>query len=115
MVDNLERTLTFVSPAKEGPGVSCLDRTLPDDKGGVMFFREMARLKSEKKAAEARATSASCVLRPIGKVECGVITGKSRVPRSRSTWSPSTPFHVENDRICVVHVNMCTSTRSVET
>lgn len=76
MLDNLEKTLTFISPVKDGLGVSTLDRTLRDDRRRDQFYAELAALKAQKVAAAARVASGSCDVRPIGEVRrivCGMI------------------------------------------
>lgn len=72
MLDNLEKTLSFVSPVKDGLGVSALDRTLLCDNRGELFFKELAALEAEQKAKAARAASGTCILEPIGEV--GLLT-----------------------------------------
>lgn len=68
MLDNLEKSLTFVSPVKDGLGVSTLDRTLLCDNRGELFFRKLAALEAEKKSKAARDASGTCNLEPIGEV-----------------------------------------------
>lgn len=67
--DDLERTLTSISPVKEGTGVSILDRTLRSDNSGELFFKELASLEAKDKAKAAGVASGGCgSLYPIGEV-----------------------------------------------
>lgn len=68
MLDNLEKTMTFVSPVKDGLGVSSLDRTLLCDNRGELFVKELAALEATEKAKAARVASGTCSLEPIGEV-----------------------------------------------
>ena len=70
MLDNLEKTMTFVSPVKDGLGVSTLDRTLLCDNRGDLFVKELAALEAAEKAKAARVASETCGLEPIGEVGC---------------------------------------------
>lgn len=74
-LDDLEKTVTFVSPTKHGLGASVLDRTLRDDHRGEQFFKELAKLEAERKANHNAAQvtkSSSCGVHPIGEVRLGV-------------------------------------------
>lgn len=73
MLDNLEKTLTFVSPVKDGLGVSTLDRTLLCDNRGELFFKELAALEAKEKTKAARVASGTCSLEPIGEVRSGLV------------------------------------------
>lgn len=75
MLDDLEKTLTLVSPVKDGLGASALDRTLRDDHRGELFFKELAKIKADRKAINdaARVAKTPCGLQPIGEVRCGVV------------------------------------------
>lgn len=68
MLDNLEKTMTFVSPVKDGLGVSSLDRTLLCDNRAELFVKELAALEAAEKAKAARVASGTCSLEPIGEV-----------------------------------------------
>lgn len=65
--------MTFVSPVKDGLGVSPLDRTLRDDTRTDLLYTELAALEAQNKATAARSASRSCDLRPIAEVSCGRI------------------------------------------
>lgn len=75
VLDDLEKTLTFVSPVKDGLGASALDRTLRDDHRGEVFFKELAKIEADRKAINdaARAAKTLCGLSPIGEVRCGAV------------------------------------------
>lgn len=64
--------MTFVSPVKDGLGVSTLDRTLLCDNRGELFVKELAALEAAEKAKVARVASGTCGLEPIGEV--GLVT-----------------------------------------
>ncbi|CAN0576467.1 unnamed protein product, partial [Ectocarpus sp. 12 AP-2014] len=67
--DDLERTLTSVSPVKEGTGESILDRTLRSDNSGELFFKELASLEAKDRAKVAGVASGGCVSQyPIGEI-----------------------------------------------
>ena len=73
MVNNFERTLTFLSPVKEGLGQSVLDRSCRNDDRGDLFFAELAALQAKKEAEEAtRGASGRCSSLSIGEVGCRV-------------------------------------------
>lgn len=71
MLDNLEKTMTFVSPVKDGLGVSTLDRTLLCDNRVELFLKKLAALEVEEKAKAARDAPGTCSLEPIGEVRVG--------------------------------------------
>lgn len=88
MRDDFERTLTSVSPLKEGLGESPLDRILPDDQRGRMFFEELARLQAEKVASDERKASRTCVLRPMGEVRAAfteVLSDRAGIGRGHTS------------------------------
>ncbi|CBN75988.1 hypothetical protein Esi_0264_0020 [Ectocarpus siliculosus] len=66
--DDLERTLTSISPVKEGMGESILDRTLRSDNSGELFFKELASLEAKDRAKVAGVTSGCVSLYPIGEI-----------------------------------------------
>lgn len=67
--DDLERTLTSISPVKEGTGESILDRTLRSDNSGELFFKELASLEAKDRTKVAGVASGGCVSQyPIGEV-----------------------------------------------
>lgn len=67
-LDDLDKTVTFISPVKDGPGMSPLDRTLADDNRTRSFLDEIARLKAERRASEDRVAPCSSPDQPIGEV-----------------------------------------------
>ncbi|CAM9838969.1 unnamed protein product, partial [Ectocarpus sp. 8 AP-2014] len=66
--DDLERTLTSISPVKEGTSESILDRTLRSDNSGELFFKELASLEAKDRAKAAGVTSGCVSLYPIGEI-----------------------------------------------
>ncbi|CAM9822166.1 unnamed protein product, partial [Scytosiphon promiscuus] len=68
MFDNLEKTLSFVSPVKDGLGVSTLDRTLGSDNSGELFFRELASLEAKKRAKDEGVSARTCGIKNIREV-----------------------------------------------
>lgn len=68
MRDNLEKALTFLSPVKDGVGMSALDRTFRCDNSGELFFKELAALKAQAEAKAAGICFRACSLQPIGEV-----------------------------------------------
>lgn len=68
MYDSLEKTLSFVSPVKDGLGVSALDRTLGCDNSGELFFQELASLEAKKRAKAAGDSGRACGIKNIREV-----------------------------------------------
>ncbi|CAN0464621.1 unnamed protein product [Ectocarpus sp. 12 AP-2014] len=67
--DDLERTLTSISPVKEGTGESILDRTLRSDNSGELFFEELASLEAKDRTKVAGVASGGRVSQyPIGEI-----------------------------------------------
>ncbi|CAM9175020.1 unnamed protein product, partial [Discosporangium mesarthrocarpum] len=68
VVEDLEKTMSFVSPVKSSLGASSIDPTLSDDKRADLFFHELARLERENEVNECAAQARVCALRPLGEV-----------------------------------------------
>ncbi|CAB1117971.1 unnamed protein product [Ectocarpus sp. CCAP 1310/34] len=67
--DDLERTLTSISPIKEGTSESILDRTLRSDNSGELFFKELASLEAKDRTKVAGVAPGGCVSQyPIGEI-----------------------------------------------
>eukprot|EP00903_Cladosiphon_okamuranus_P016562 g15279.t1 len=83
-LDNLEKTMTFMSPVKDGLGVSTLDRTLLCDNRGELFVKELAALEAAEKAKAARVASGPCGLEPIGEIFEDLYRQTHGLPRRNS-------------------------------
>lgn len=68
ILDNFDKTLTLISPIKDGLGASAFDRTLRDDNRSELFFAELAALRAQKELAEARAATGLYGLQTVGEV-----------------------------------------------